>query len=157
MYPAEISEPEPDSRRAPDAVPGRAPEPPVEPAPAGRGALAVAPTTLWTPAYLRLLGIMAAFGFSFSLFFLLPKYLAVELAGTPSGIGLVMACFGIASVLVIPMLGRIGDRLGPRGSLTAANVAMAVAAAGFALTAHVGALAAALRGLQGVAWAIGFS
>jgi len=44
-----------------------------------------------------------------------------------------------------------------RTMLVAANVAMAVAAGGFALTSHVGALAVALRGLQGAAWAVGFS
>jgi MFS family permease len=115
------------------------------------------PRALWTRDFVRIVGVMGAFGFSFSIFFLLPKYLALELGGSPSEIGLVMGAFGVASVLMIPVLGRITDRLGRRGALVAANAAMALAAAGFALVHGMGAEAVLLRGVQGVAWALGFS
>src|SRR4051794_740117 len=52
-----------------------------------------------TRPFLRLLGVQASFGFAFSVFLLLPKVLAASFGSAPSEIGLVMAAFGLASVL----------------------------------------------------------
>src|SRR5262245_60221345 len=72
---------------------------------------------LLTPPFVRLLATQAAFGFSFSVFLLLPQVLAASFGSTPAAIGLVMAAFGAASVLAIPFVGRVVDRLGHRRTL----------------------------------------
>ncbi|MEP6654365.1 MAG: hypothetical protein ABJA82_13465, partial [Myxococcales bacterium] len=66
---------------------------------------------LFTPAFVRVLGMQAAYGFSFSLFFLLPKYLAT-LGESPARIGFVMGGFGVACILTIPFLAPLVTRLG---------------------------------------------
>lgn len=95
------------------------------------------PDRLFTPPYVRLLGMQAAYGFSFSMFFLLPKYLAT--AGAPaSQIGFVMAGFGIACILTIPFLPGIVGALGRRGALIAATLSLAAAGAAFAVIQPTG-------------------
>ena len=86
---------------------------------------------LFTRPYVRLLGMQAAYGFSFSMFFLLPKYLAAA-GESPSRIGFVMGGFGVACVATIPFLHTIVARLGRRGALMAATLCLAAAGAVFA-------------------------
>jgi DHA1 family inner membrane transport protein len=111
---------------------------------------------LLTPPFVRLLVMQAAFGFAFSVFFLLPKVLAADFGATPSQIGLVMAAFGVASLLSIPIVGAL-DRVGHRRALVAANLLLAAGSLGFVLVHHAGAGAAFLRGVQGLAWSLGFA
>jgi MFS family permease len=111
-----------------------------------------APTRLLTPAFVRLLVIQGAFGMSFSVFFLLPKFLA-EVGTTASQIGLVMATWGVAGLLVAPLVGSGSDRHGRRPFLLAGVAAMALAAFGFAFVEGFGALALGLRFVQGAAFA----
>lgn len=113
-------------------------------------------TRLFTPPFLRLLAMQAAYGFSFSMFFLLPKYLAS--VGEPAArIGFVMAGFGVACILTIPFLRAIVETLGRRGSLIAANLLLASAAALFGLFDRPGLLAIPLRASEGVTWTLMFS
>jgi predicted MFS family arabinose efflux permease len=112
---------------------------------------------LITRPFVRLLAMQAASGFALSVFFLLPKVLASAFGSTPGEIGVVMAALGIASVLCVPIVGRVVDLLGQRGALTAANVVMAVSALGFVAVDRAGPLAFVLRGLHGVAWSLTFA
>lgn len=111
---------------------------------------------LLTGPFLRLLAMQAAYGFSFSMFFLLPKYLAS--VGEPAArIGFVMAGFGVACILTIPFLRAIVESLGRRGTLIAANLLLATAAALFGLFDRPGLLAIPLRASEGVTWTLMFS
>ena len=111
---------------------------------------------LFTRPFVALLGMQAAYGFSFSLFFLLPKYL-VTAGATPTQIGFVMGGFGVACVATIPFLQGIVARLGRRGALMAATLSLALAGVAFALIAPVGLAAVFLRAAEGVTWTIMFS
>lgn len=111
---------------------------------------------LFTSPYLRLLAMQAAYGFSFSMFFLLPKYLAAA-GESSSRIGFVMGGFGVACLATIPFLQGIVTRLGRRGALMAATLMLALAGAAFALIQPVGLPAVFLRAAEGVTWTIMFS
>ena len=57
-------------------------------------------------AFVDLLIAEALFGFSYALFVLLPKLLAVGYGATAGQIGAVMAAFGVASLVTIPLSRR---------------------------------------------------
>jgi MFS family permease len=111
---------------------------------------------LFTRPFVGLLGMQAAYGFSFSMFFLLPKYLAA-VGEPPARIGFVMAGFGVACVLTIPFLRAIVEALGPRLTLMTANLLLAGAAAVFAVVDRPGVMAIPLRASEGVTWTLMFS
>ena len=111
---------------------------------------------LFTTPFVRLLCMQSAYGFSFSMFFLLPKYLAAARA-TPTQIGFVMGGFGVACVLTIPFLPGIIRLFGRRGALMAATLALGAAGVAFAVIAPVGLGAVFLRASEGVTWTIMFS
>jgi MFS family permease len=107
---------------------------------------------LWTPAFARLLAAGSAYGFAFSSFHLLPKYLAVELGASPSQIGWTAGVFGFASVVASVAVARSIDRVSRRRLFAASAFLLAATAVGFA---HIHALGTALyllRALQGVAF-----
>lgn len=112
---------------------------------------------LWTPEYRTLLAIQASFGFGLSVFILLPKYLAAELRAPASSIGVIMAAVGLASVAVVPVLGRFVRLVGRRNALVISNVLVAAAAIAFAFTTRAGPLAVTARALQGVAFSLSFA
>jgi len=133
------------------------PEPSFRPfAPTGDGLSPPQSGKLFTPPFVRLLAMQAAYGFSFSMFFLLPKYLAT-VGEPPARIGFVMAGFGVACILTIPFLRAIVETLGRRGTLVAANLLLATAAALFGLFDRPGLLAIPLRASEGVTWTLMFS
>src|SRR5262245_15067083 len=137
------ADPEPDPHQlggAPAAARVSPPEPP-----------------LLTRPFLRLLSMQAAFGFAFSVFVLLPKVLAAVFGSSAHEIGLVMAAFGVASLLSIPVIGRVVDRLGHRGTLTLANLLLVGGALGFVFVHGAGAAAIVLRGVHGLAWSLAFA
>ena len=88
---------------------------------------------LWTPRLLLLLLTSMSFGFCFSAFFILPKYLALELSAGPSQIGYVTAVVGFASTIATPLTGRWIDRHGRRRMITLGALITAIASA-----AHMG-------------------
>jgi len=112
---------------------------------------------LWTPAYLRIVGMQMAFGLGFSVFFLLPKILVVSFHATAAENGAVMASFGLTSLLAVPLLRPTLRRLGSHGVLTAASTVLAASCLGFLFIRGPGLSTMALRGLQGVAWSMAFS
>ena len=159
-------DPEPFSRLSPPGTPANSNGEAPSPSPALR-LVQTPPSTvpgpapgddgpLFSPPFLRLLGMQAAYGFSFSMFFLLPKYLAAA-GESPSRIGLVMGGFGVACVATIPFLQVVVARLGRRGALMAATLALALAASVFAAVLPVGIPAIFLRASEGITWTIMFS
>ena len=147
--PANASSPPPENSDDPEPEPTRA-------ASTAAGGPGKAGAPLFTPPFRRLLAMQAAYGFSFSMFFLLPKYLAS--VGEPAArIGFVMAGFGVACILTIPFLRGIVETLGRRGTLIAANLLLASAAALFGLFDRPGLLAIPLRASEGVTWTLMFS
>lgn len=111
---------------------------------------------LYTRSFVALLLAQAAFGYAFSSFFLLPKWIITELGGGPEKIGLVMAAFGATSVFCIPLVGVLIDRLGRRQFMTAGALVMAATSLGFLRVHEVGPLLYGLRALQGVAFSMTF-
>jgi MFS family permease len=111
---------------------------------------------LLTRPFLALLVAQASFGFSFASFFLLPKFVITELHAAPSDVGLVMASFGVASIVFIPLVGSWIDRFGRRPFVTAGGCVMFVAALGFLAVDRIGPLIYALRMLQGVGFSMAF-
>jgi MFS family permease len=128
---------------------------------ASRSEAGVDPSTqraaLFTRPFLLLLAMQGAFGFALSIFLLLPKFLAAECLASPSQIGVVMASFGVASLASIPLVARAMVAFDHRRSLVISNLVLALGAFGFLLVSGAGPLAAALRGLHGLAWSLGFA
>jgi MFS family permease len=115
------------------------------------------PARLWSRAFVDLLIAEALFGFSYALFVLLPKLLAVGYGATASQIGGVMASFGVASLLTIPLIAPIVRRLDCRRTMVLGTLLLGASALGFTLIHSAGVLAAALRGAQGIAWSLTFA
>ncbi len=116
----------------------------------------VAPVRLFNADFVELLIAQLSFGYSFSAFFLLPKFMAVELAAGPREIGAVMSAFAIAAVLLVPLVGIWVDRAGHRRFMFAGSVLTAVSALGFLVVDSVGPMIYALRALSGAAFALYF-
>jgi predicted MFS family arabinose efflux permease len=112
---------------------------------------------LLTRSFSSLLVAQACFGYAFSSFFLLPKYLVVALGAGPREIGLVVSAHGLAVVALLPLMGSLVDRLGRRDFLTGGGLVMAGACFGFAYVDSVGPLIYALRVVQALAFAMAFA
>jgi MFS family permease len=125
-----------------------------DPEPYSRGAPAA---RLWSRAFVNLIVAQAIFGFSYALFVLLPKLLAVAYGATAGQIGVVMSAFGVASLVAIPAIAPIVKRLGCHRAMIAGNLLLAASALAFLTIDRAGALAAVLRGLQGIAWSLFFA
>ncbi len=112
--------------------------------------------SLFTRGFVALLAAQACFGFSFSSFFLLPKFMTTELGAGPDEIGRVTGAFYVTAVLLGPLMGSVVDRRGRRVWLTAGALLMAAVSAAYVAVDEVGPLLYALRTLQGVAFAMAF-
>ena len=97
-------------------------------------------TGLAEPRFLALLAITTLFGLSFSTYFLLPKFLSVELAADPVTIGGVTTIFWLASALVVPFTGQQIDRRGRRLFAGIGGLLLACSCAGFVWIDSVGPL-----------------
>jgi MFS family permease len=111
---------------------------------------------LLTPGFVRLLVAQACFGYAFSNYFLLPKFLVTELGAGPIEIGQITAWFGLFVVVFLPAMGVLVDRFGRRDFLTAGALLMALACFAFTAVDRVGPLLYLLRALQGLAFAMAF-
>ena len=101
-----------------------------------------------------LLASSSAYGFAFSAFVLLPKFLVVQWGAGPAEVGRASAAFGIATVLVCPLVGRWIDRV-PRVVYFRVGAALgALASAVFCAIDEVGIALYAVRALQGVSFAM---
>jgi MFS family permease len=111
---------------------------------------------LFTRDFALILLTQLAFGFAFSSFFLLPKYVVTALAGSPSQVGYVGALAVVAAVLASPIAGKLLDR-GGRVPLTFAGCLLtALAAFAFLGVTHIGPYLYAVRAVQGVAYTLYF-
>lgn len=113
--------------------------------------------TLFSPAFVGLLGVQMLFGLSFSTFLLLPKFLRLELHATATEIGQVGAAATVVAAIVAPFSGYASKIMSRRSLLTLALGAEAVAAFGFLWAHEVGPLMFSLRALQGAAWVVVFN
>jgi len=120
----------------------------------GRPAPAVAAAPWFTADLGRLLASASTWGFAFSTFYLLPKFLAQELGADPSEIGMVVGVFSVATVAATPFAGWVVDRHPRRYAMIAGAALMVIAAAGFVAVHDLGPLLAVLRVLQGLSYAL---
>ncbi len=96
------------------------------------------------------------FFLNFASYFLLPLFL--HSSGASEGtIGAVMGSSGLASLLVLPLIGMTIDRIGRRPFLLAGAASMTLASIGFQFVHTVGPAVFALRILQGVSFAAAFT
>lgn len=110
------------------------------------------PQSLFTPAYLRILLVQMAFGFSYSAFLLLPKYLRVELDASATEIGWMNGVALVGAALLAPFVGLSAKFIRRKTLLSLALVAEGVAAIAFAVSDGMGPGTYLLRLLQGLAW-----
>jgi MFS family permease len=96
------------------------------------------------------------FFLNFASYFLLPLFLH-SLGGNEATIGAVMGCSGLASLVVLPLVGTTIDRVGRRPFLLGGAALMAIASLGFQFVHTIGPAVFALRILQGVAFAAAFT
>jgi len=125
-----------------------------EPEPYSRGAPG---ERLWSRAFIDLLISEALFGFSYALFVLLPKLLAVGYGANARQIGVVMASFGVSSLATIPIMSPLVRRLDCRRTMILGTFLLGASALGYMFIHSAGVLAAVLRGAQGIAWSLTFS
>lgn len=112
---------------------------------------------LFSGRFVLLLLVQLPFGFGFSTFFILPKFMAVELATDAGTIGQVTAMFGLVGVCATPIVGAQIDRFGRKRFVALGTALMALSAVAFLLVDRIGPLLYLLRGLQGVAFTFGFN
>ncbi|HEU5073768.1 MAG TPA: MFS transporter [Polyangiaceae bacterium] len=132
-------------------------EPPLRSVVSTSALAAGVPESLWTRAFLRVCLIQVTFGFAFSTFFLLPKFLAQELGATPLQIGNVTGVNVFAAVLGIPCLWLAIDRVPRHHLLVFGTLLGAGAALGHVWVTEIGPLLYVLRALQGVAFVTTFN
>jgi predicted MFS family arabinose efflux permease len=121
------------------------------------GAIPVDRPRLLSPGFTALLVANVCFGYAFSSFLLLPKFLNVALFAGPAQVGMLSAVHGAVIVLLLPFLGAAVDRRGRRGFLVAGALLMAAASAGYAAVDEVGVLLYGLRVVQAIAFAMVFA
>jgi MFS family permease len=112
---------------------------------------------LWTRSFVNLIVAQSVFGFAYAQFVLLPKLLAVSYHATARQIGVVMAAFGVASLVAIPVMAPAMKRLGCRRAMVLGNLLLAGSALGFIFIHSAGLAAALLRGAHGIAWSLFFA
>ena len=111
---------------------------------------------LFTRDFALILATQLAFGFAFSSFFLLPKFVVTELRGSPSQVGFVGAMAVLAAVLSSPLCGKLLDR-GARAPIIALGCLLSgIGAIGFLEVKEVGAYLYGLRAVQGIGYTLYF-
>ncbi len=108
-------------------------------------------------AFAVVLSTQLAFGFCFSAFFILPKFLATELQASAKTIGEVAAATMAAAVVAVPLVGTWLDKYGRRVFITLGAAVSGAAGLGFIWVHEVGPLLFALRIAQGVAFTFAFN
>lgn len=109
---------------------------------------------LFTRDFALVLATQFTFGFAFSSFLLLPKFVVTELHGSPSQVGYVGALAVLAAVLVSPACGKLLDRGGRRPHIIFGSLLSGFAALGFLFVTETGPYLYAVRAAQGVAYTL---
>jgi len=111
---------------------------------------------LFTRDFALVLATQLTFGFAFSSFFLLPKFVVTQLHGSPSQVGYVGALAVLAAVLVSPLCGKWVDRGSCRPFIVLGNLLSGLGAFAFLAVTEVGPYLYAVRVLQGIAYTLYF-
>lgn len=111
---------------------------------------------LFTRHFALILATQLAFGFAFSSFFLLPKFVVTELHGGPRQVGYVGALAVLAAILISPLCGRLLDR-GPRRPLIILGCVLSgLVALPYVAVHEVGPFLYVLRLAQGISYTLYF-
>jgi MFS family permease len=111
---------------------------------------------LFTRDFALILATQLAFGFAFSSFFLLPKFVVTELHGSPSQVGYVGATAVVAAVLASPLCGKLLDRGARRPLMFWGCLLSGVGGVAFLAVTHVGNYLYAVRAVQGIGYTFYF-
>lgn len=111
---------------------------------------------LFTRDFALILATQLAFGFAFSSFFLLPKFVVTELHGSPSQVGYVGATAVLAAVLSSPLCGKLLGRGGRKPIIALGCLLSGIGAIGFLGVTEVGSYLYGLRAVQGVGYTLYF-
>lgn len=110
-----------------------------------------ASSALLSGPFVALILTNVAFSFSFSTFFLLPKFMAQELSASASEIGGIATVFGVAMLLAVPWVSRLLDGTRNRAVIVAGCTLQALASLGFVWVDSVGPRMVVLRCMQALA------
>jgi MFS family permease len=109
---------------------------------------------LFTRDFALVIAVQLAFGYAFSTFFLLPKFVVTELGGGPRQVGVVGALAVLTAVVVSPFCGYLLDR-GPRRPLVLCGTLLGVASSlAFLGVTELGAYLYLARAVQGIAFTL---
>ncbi|MEO8604948.1 MAG: MFS transporter [bacterium] len=111
---------------------------------------------LLSAPFLRATAANFFFFLNFAAYFLLPLHIR-ELGGGEATIGGIMGTAGLASLLVLPLIGLSIDRRGRRVFLLLGAAGMTLASLGFLLFDRLGLVLYVLRALQGASMAAAFT
>jgi predicted MFS family arabinose efflux permease len=112
---------------------------------------------LLSPVFVRLLTTNAMYGYSLASFYLLPKYLTLTFASSPTQIGQVSGIFSLTSLLSLPILIPLLNRFGYRRVSILGYFVCALCALAFPLFKTVGLAMLCARALHGLAASVVFS
>src|SRR5262245_44267913 len=85
------------------------------------------PHSLWTRQFALLLVMQMFFGFSWGVYFLLPKFLHLQLGLDATGVGIFVGIAGLAAFASIYATGRLIDRLGRKPCILIGTSLLALA------------------------------
>ena len=111
---------------------------------------------LFTRDFALILATQLFFGFAFSSFFLLPKFVVTELHGSPSQVGYVGALAVVAAVLASPVCGKLLDRGARRPLIFWGCLLSGLGGLAFLGVTQVGSYLYAVRAMQGVSYTLYF-
>lgn len=118
----------------------------------------ISPSARWvTRDVLWILFAQTVFGFGWSLYLLIPKFLATELHAGPETIGHVAAMGGIAGLLTVPFAARGLDRLGRRLFFQLGTALIALLSLGFMCVHEIGPLVFLLQGCLSASFVLAYN
>jgi MFS family permease len=106
---------------------------------------------------LWILFAQTVFGFGWSLYLLIPKFLATELHAGPETIGRVAAMGGIAGLMTVPFAARGLDRLGRRLFFQIGTALIVLLSFGFMYVHEVGPLVFVLQGCLSASFVLAYN
>ncbi|MDJ0867039.1 MAG: MFS transporter [Myxococcota bacterium] len=112
---------------------------------------------LLSARFAALLVANVGFGYAFSCFFLLPKFMHSALGAGPAAVGWVTLLHGATVVVALPLLGAAVDRRGRCRILTAGALVMTAGSLGYLWVDAVGPLLFLLRAVQAVGFSMVFA
>jgi MFS family permease len=107
--------------------------------------------------FARLIVTQLAYGSSWSMFLLLPKFMTVELHASSLQIGLVAAVPSLAGALAVPFVGRMIDRVGRRPLILTGAAMVALQAFACVWVDRIGPLLFALQLVYGLSFVMAFN